>query len=170
MKMIIIFIRTIINIMDMVIKIIGVIHKTAGVLWLGEVFVINFIIIPSMMKMKREEARKFARVVFPKAFNLASFLSLTTVITGVALFLMITKGSIDVLSGKWGTNILIGGVIGLALTLFHFSAEPKLKRFIEGEDEKFDRFLKVIRIVPRIGMAVIFLIYMFMLNATRDIF
>ncbi len=156
--------------MDLAIKIIGLIHKTAGVLWLGEVFVINFIIIPSMLKMRKEEARKFAKVIFPKIFNLASFLSLTTVITGIALFLMITGGSVNALSGKWGINILIGGAIGLALTLFHFSAEPKLKRFIDGEEEKFDKFLKVIRIVPRIGMAVIFLIYMFMLNATRNIF
>lgn len=143
-------------------KILLFIHKTAGILWLGEVFVINFILIPVALSLERDRVGEFVKLVFPRVFRIASVLSATTVISGILLFVLMTRGNFDVVKTDWGINIVVGGVLGTLLTIFHFLAEPRMKKILEGD---LDRFLKVIRFVPRAGLVVIFLTYFFMATA-----
>ncbi len=103
------------------------IHVMAATAWFGEVVTINFVLVPVLSRMPREEGAKFLAAVFPTIFRLASVLSATAVLSGGYLAWTRFSASPEALWTTWsGRSFLAGATIGLALTVFHFILEPRL--------------------------------------------
>ena len=161
--------------MNEIYPILRTIHELAGSLWLGEVVVINFILIPVISKYTGGIRKQLLVSIFPKIFTLASIFSATVVFTGLIMVYYLTNGNFGVLtSGRWGLSILIGGSLGILLTLFHFFMENRLAKKIglgkQGDDEKLAEVHLRLKIVPRIGLIVLLTIFLLMINAVHGIF
>jgi uncharacterized membrane protein len=152
------------------------VHVIAGSTWFGEVVVINFILIPVLGTLGVEERRRFLTTVFPRIFRMASVLSATAVISGLALLTLVTKGDFSLLfTGRWGLAILLGGTLGTLLTVFHFFMENRLARrigvgceYVPSDEQLADVHTKL-KVVPRGGMLVISTIFFSMMFAVRGI-
>ena len=150
-------------------------HVVSGTVWFGQVVVINFILLPSLAKFDSAMRNKFVTTIFPKIFKLASHLALITVLTGIHLVISLTDADLsDLLNGRWGLSILIGGSLGLLLTTFHFFIENRLIKKIkigeEGDATTIDDVYLKLKVVPRFGLVVITLILLLMINASRGIY
>lgn len=160
--------------MNEVFFIIRTIHEISGSLLLGEVVVINFILLPAISEYTGDVRKGLLVTIFPKLFNLASVLAATVVITGLFMVFYLTNGNLSALtSGKWGLSILVGGSLGILLTVFHFFLEKRLAKKIglveKGNDEKLAEVHLRLKIVPRIGLLVILTIFLLMINAAHGI-
>lgn len=161
--------------MEKLYPLIRTLHVLATSFWIGEVAVINFILIPVVSKLTGESRKQFIIQIFPRIFNLASALSATAVITGLFLVYYRVNGHwYSLLSGKWGLSILIGGSMGILLTFFHFFMENRLAAKIglgkNGNDAELDDVHTKLKIVPRLGLLVITTIFLLMINASHGIF
>lgn len=150
-------------------------HQIAAALWLGEVLVINFIVIPVLSKYEGGLSRQVITSIFPRLFNLASVLSATVIFTGLFMVYYMTNGNLEaLLYGRWGISILIGGLLGIILTIFHFFLENKLAKKIvlgnQGDNEKLAEVHLKMKIVPKIGLIILLTIFLLMINATHGIF
>ncbi len=155
------------------------IHILAGAAWLGEVLVVSFVLVPVLARLEPERRGWFLSAIFPRIFRLASVLSLTTVLAGAALNLSLNAWQLDVAltrltSSRWGWSILVGGLLGLGLTLFHHTAERRLEPFVVAarenpDEEAFVFILRRLRIIPRAGLAVLLLIFLLMMVAARGL-
>lgn len=160
--------------MEDVFHIIRTIHVLAGSFWLGEVVVINFILIPVLSRFEGEYRKSFMVNIFPRIFDLASILSATVVLTGMFLVYHMTNGDFSQLTeGRWGWSILVGGSLGTILTLFHFFMENKLAKKIGlgacGDDTQIDDVHLKLKLVPRLGLIVIVSIFLLMINAAHGV-
>ncbi|MCB9223169.1 MAG: hypothetical protein H6582_03245 [Crocinitomicaceae bacterium] len=152
------------------------IHLIAGSAWFGEVVIINFVLIPLLSKYQGTARKEFLNTIFPRIFRLASVLALTTAISGGILLYRFVGFEISLLTerGTWGWSILIAGTLGLILTLFHFFIENLLARKVGvgnphiSEQTVEDIHLKL-KLIPRLGMVVITIIFILMMNATHSI-
>jgi uncharacterized membrane protein len=155
------------------------VHVIAGAAWLGEVVVVNFILLPTLVRLDSEKRNWFLETVFPQVFRLASVLSLLTILAGAALNLSLSGWQLDValnrlVTTRWGWSILIGGALGLALTLFHLFIESSLEPLViaagDGlEDPQEELVLRRLHIIPRMGLGVLLLIFLLMMVAVRGI-
>lgn len=155
------------------------IHILAGGAWLGEVLVVNFVLVPVLARLEPARRGWFLAAIFPRIFRLASALSLTTVLAGAALNLSLSGWQLDVAltrlaASRWGWSILAGGLLGLGLTLFHLVIERRLEPLViaarENTDgEAFALILRRLRIIPRAGMAVLLLTFLLMMFAARGL-
>lgn len=151
------------------------IHILAGAAWLGEVVTINFVIFPVVAMMDLDQRRRFIIKLFPPIFNLASILSLITIAAGLLLNYLMTEWRQlgGYLSTSSGMAIFIGGLLGFLLTIFHFFAEKRLERRIvkleDGSIEEVEIITRYLRIIPRVGMIVIFIIFALMMYGARGI-
>ncbi|GIL08741.1 MAG: hypothetical protein BroJett033_2520 [Chloroflexota bacterium] len=155
------------------------IHILAGAAWLGEVVVVNFILVPVLARLEPEKRGWFLSAIFPRIFRLASALSLTTILAGAALNLSLNGWQINVAlirltSTQWGWSILIGGLLGLGLTFFHLFIEHRLEPHVlaaheESNNEAFALVLQRLRIIPRVGLAVLLLTFLLMMTAVRAV-
>lgn len=162
--------------MDAIIIPIRWIHVVAASVWVGEVVVINFILIPVLGVLDVPGRRWFLTNVFPRIFRMASVLSLAAVLSGITLVLHFTKGDLGMLTEtRWGISILIGGSMGILLTVFHFFMENRLaKRIGVGceyvpSDEQLEDVHGKLKIVPRGGLVVISTIFFLMMFAVRGV-
>ena len=155
------------------------IHILAGAAWLGEVVVVKFVLVPLLSHLEPNKRGWFLAAVFPRVFRLASIFSLTTILAGAALNLSLNGWQLDVAllrltSSRWGWRILAGGLLGLALTLFHFVAERRLEPHVlaaheESDGEAFARILRHLQIIPRVGLGVLLLAFLLMMFASRGL-
>ena len=151
------------------------IHLLAGAAWLGEVVTINFVIFPFVTRLDIEQRRRIIKNLFPPIFNLASVLALITLTAGLLLNYLLTEWrDLDqYLSTSNGRAIFIGGLLGLLLTIFHFFAEKRLERRIDklegGSNEEVETITRYLRIIPRVGMVVIFIIFALMMYGARGL-
>ena len=149
-------------------------HMIAGSSWLGAVILINFVLIPVLPKLKENIRRDVFIHLFPALFKLASILSATVVITGVIMIQYQTDGAWDLWNrGRWGTSIFWGGLLGVLLTFFHFFIESylgkKIKKKAANNTESFTDIHLKIKIIPRIGLLVILLAFLFMIRASHGL-
>lgn len=159
------------------IEILRWIHILAGASWLGEVMVVSFILVPALSRIEADKRGWFMATVFPRIFKLATILSVTTILAGAALNLSLSGWRVDVAliiltSTRWGQSILIGGALGLGLTLFHLFIEHHLEPHVRNadefiDDEAFADIMFRLRIIPRVGLGVIFLIFFLMMFAAQ---
>lgn len=151
------------------------VHVISGVAWLGEVITINVVLVPALVGLKKDVRGAFIRQVFPRVFRLASVLSATAVISGAALsYLMTGWNDLETLFGsRWGLSILMGGSLGLFLTLFHFFIENRLEPAAGTADTMSDadveKIISVLNIVPKIGLLILVLVVLLMMFAARGI-
>lgn len=149
-------------------------HVLAGAAWLGEVVVINFVLVPLLTKMELPERGAFIASLFPRLFRLASVLALLTLSAGLLMSYLMTGWQAlgGLIATRWGLFILVGGSLGLLLALFHFFVESRLtpmassldKSSQEADVERVTRFLQV---VPRLGLVVILASFILMMLAAR---
>lgn len=154
--------------------IIRAIHLLAAALWYGLVMVINFVIQPVLISLKGELRGQIVKSVFPRIFKLASIFSATVVITGSYMVYYLTNGNLEaLLHGRWGISILIGSSLGILLTLFHFFLEEKLSKKImlgkQGDNQKLEEVHLKMKIVPRVGLTILTIIFLLMINAAHGI-
>ncbi|MCC7361343.1 MAG: hypothetical protein IT317_17790 [Anaerolineales bacterium] len=151
------------------------VHVVAGISWLGEVLTINLVLVPALVSLNKEARRAFIHQVFPRVFRLASILSATAVISGLVLNYLMT-GWTDLgalLRSRWGISILVGGSLGLLLTLFHFFVETRLEPTAHTadniSDSEVEKIVSVLNLVPKIGMLIIVVVVLLMMYAARGL-
>jgi uncharacterized membrane protein len=148
------------------------VHILAGAAWLGEVVVIVFVLVPAVLRLPAARRPEFIAGVFPRIFRLASVLAFLTLAAGAGLNYQLTgwQNLGAYFASPRGVFIAIGGGLGLALGIFHFTAERRLEsgvsRLASGRGEA-DRILKVLAIVPRVGLGVLLVIFLSMMLAAR---
>ena len=155
------------------------IHVLVGAAWLGEVVVINFVLVPTLVRLGADKRGWFLAAIFPSIFRLASVLSLTAVLAGAALSLSMSGWHFDVAinrlaSSRWGWSILVGGLLGLGLTLYHFVAERRLLPLVvvareNPDSEAFSLILRRLQIIPRIGLGILLPIFLLMMYGCAGI-
>ena len=151
------------------------VHVFAAASWLGEVVTINLIIVPAVLRIEGEAKLAFLSEIFPRIFKAASWLSATAVATGVLLLIRLYGSHLELLvTTPRGTGLLIGLTLGTLLTAFHFVAEPKLDGMIcNARDARdivlADRVLTLLRVVPRVGLAVLGSTFVLMMYAAHGL-
>jgi membrane protein YdbS with pleckstrin-like domain len=114
-------------------------------------------------------------LIFPRIFRLASVLSALTIATGLVLTIGFSRGNLEIfVATAWGRAIFAGGALGLLLTLFHFFIEQRLSRFLASRGEAspgftVDELHHRLRVIPRIGLVVLIVIFWLMMYAARRI-
>lgn len=152
------------------------IHVMAAAIWLGQVVVINLILVPTARGLSSEDRTRFLGDVFPRVFRLASVLSLTALASGLTMLLQKYGVSWSVFSALtatgMGTALLIGAILAVTLTLFHFLVEPRVEDLIcvaqDNPDSGVDeQIVGILRIVPKAGLGVIVAIFLLMMISVR---
>ena len=148
-------------------------HVISAAAWFGEVVTINFVLVPALSRLSREEATAMLAAVFPKIFRLASVLSATAVLSGIYLAWTRFAAAPEILwtTGS-GRAFSVGAILGLALTVFHFILEPRLDGMMctaagEKDFELSERIMRQLRVVPRGGLLVITTIVVLMMVGAR---
>lgn len=141
-----------------------------GAAWLGEVIVVGFVLVPLLARLDHERQNWFLATVFPRIFRLASVLIVTTLLAGAALNLAMSGWAIDwerLTGTRWGRSILIGGLLGLTLGLFHFVAESRLEPMVRaaGRGVGVETIVRRLQIIPRIGLFILLAVFAFMVGA-----
>jgi uncharacterized membrane protein len=152
------------------------VHILSGAAWFGEVIIINFVLLPLLKPMGFEQRALFLHKIFPRVFRLASFLSVLALSSGLIMSYLITGWKdLDVfLSTRWGVSILIGGSLGLLLTMFHFFVESRLEPLVASLNESpqqmdVERITRFLQYIPRAGLLVILTTFILMMVAARGI-
>lgn len=149
------------------------IHIATGAAWLGEVVAVNFVLVPLLLKSHREHQRWLLANLFPRLFHLASWLAVSAIVFGALLNLAMTDWRFDwelLTTSRWGLSILIGGTLGLLLTLFHFLVESRIENVVtdtNASDEVLDRVMGRLKVIPRYGLFVLVLVFGSMMYAAR---
>lgn len=158
-----------------IVNVVRWVHIISGISWVGEVITINIVLVPALIKLRGDARGDYLRQVFPRIFHLATILSLTAVISGATMSYLVT-GWTDLdrlISTRWGTGIALGGGLAILLTLFHLFVEERLEPVAMTADVSpevdFDRTLKVLKIVPRVGLVILLLIVSLMMYAARGL-
>lgn len=144
------------------------IHALAGAAWFGEVLTIVFVLISVLGRAEPERQRWILNNVFPRIFHVASVLIATALVAGLLLNLAMSGWRIDwdQLTGTpWGRSILIGGILGGLLGMFHFVAERKLEPMVTDENTDLDAVMRRLKLIPRIGLGILVVVISLMILA-----
>jgi len=151
-------------------------HILSGAAWLGEVVTINFVIIPALKHMDARDRPRYIRETFPRLFRLASILSLISVSSGITMLILTAdwNGPAAFLASRWGLSITFGGSLALALTAFHFFVESRLEPIASSLEagtpgKDIDKVIRILRVVPRVGLVVMIVIFISMMYTARGI-
>ena len=148
------------------------VHLLAGAAWLGEVATINFVLVPMLSRADDDRKRWLLANLFPRLFRLASVLIVVVLTAGALLNLAMFDWSVDWawLTGTGrGRRLLVGGALGLLLGLFHFGAEQRLAPMAQraGQGIGVEQMVRRLQIIPRVGLAVLVVIFVLMMTAAR---
>ena len=87
------------------------IHIISAAAWLGEVLVINAVLVPSLQSTPVEQRGGFIARVFPRVFRLASFLALVVLSSGLGMSYLATGWKdLDLISRRRYPGSLAGGL------------------------------------------------------------
>ncbi len=151
------------------------IHILSATAWFGEVVTINFVLVPAVSALPKDQAPRVLFQIFPRIFKLASWLSATAVLSGLGLASKRYLANPEVL---WttGSGILfsIGATMGILLAGFHFILEPRLDGMIctaakEEDAELSDRVMHLLKVIPRVGLVVISTVLWTMMVGARGL-
>ena len=141
------------------------IHILAGLAWVGEVITINFVIVPALKTLPREQQASFISSVFPRVFRLATILALISTLAGflTAYFVVDWREFPNLITTPWGIGIFGGGFLSVLLVLFHLVLERRIKPLVvDANPESLNRIIHLLGIIPRIGLGVILVISLLM--------
>ena len=133
-------------------------HALAGAAWFGEVIVIVFVLVPTVTRAEPDRQRWLLATIFPRMFRLASILIAMVLIAGLLLNLAMSGWAVDwetLTTTRWGRSILIGGILGGALGIFHFVAERKLEPMVTDDDVDLDVVIRRLRLIPTVGLIIL---------------
>jgi uncharacterized membrane protein len=150
--------------------ILRIFHVVAALGWVGEVIVINFVLLPSAASLVGPHRQAFMTQVFPRIFRLASVFSATAVITGAVLILRMTGGNPLILAdSRAGKALLAGATLGTLLTFFHFFMERRVApAFCTGAPENaLAEVHAKLKILPRIGLGILLTTTFLMMYGVR---
>lgn len=143
-------------------------HALAGAAWFGEVIVIVFVLVPTVTRAAPDRQRWLLANIFPRMFRLASVLIATVLIAGLLLNLAMSGWAVDwemLTTTRWGRSILIGGILGGALGIFHFVAERKLEPMVTDEAADLDVVIRRLKLVPTVGLTILVVVISLMVLA-----
>jgi len=151
-------------------------HILAGAGWLGEVIVIVFVLVPIISKLSAKEQPGYIAEIFPRMFRLASVLAGLSLVAGAVINYQLT-GWVNLgpyISSFRGGAIALGGLLGLALALFHFFFEIRIESRVAGlattlDDEELARLQRYLTLIPRVGLLVLLAIFMLMMVGARGL-
>jgi uncharacterized membrane protein len=148
------------------------VHILAGAAWLGQVATISFVLVPLLGRSDPERQRWLLANLFPRLFRLASVLVVLVLTAGALLNLALTDWAVDwawLTGTDAGRRILAGGSLGLLLGLFHFGAEQRLAPMASeaGRGIGVERMVRRLQVIPRIGLAVVVVVFFLMMTAAR---
>lgn len=147
------------------------IHILGGAAWFGEVATVAFVLVPALRRAEPAKRAWLLQNVFPTVFRLASVLVGMAWVGGVGLYLSMHGWRIDwagLVGTRWGRSILVGGVLGFLLGLFHYTLEERLEgAAIHATGEADERVLRYLTIIPRVGLGIIVVIIVSMMYAAR---
>lgn len=106
--------------------------------------------------------------IFPRLFRLASVLIATVLLAGLLLNLAMQGWRIDgelLFGTSWGRSIVVGGILGGALGMFHFVAERKLEPMVTSDDVDLAEVVRRLKLVPRVGLAILVVVISLMVLA-----
>lgn len=156
--------------------VVRLVHVIAGVGWLGEVVTINFVLLPALFKARADDRNVLLVTVFPYIFRLATALGGLAILSGIGLVLWNTRMDLTMLvTTSWGWRILIGGIIGLVVFVFHIVEESGAEKSLAAElvflrdsddQEAAQRLLNHLAIFPRVGMVILMVVVGLMVAAT----
>ena len=151
-------------------------HLLAAAAWLGEVITVVFVIVPIALRLEGPDRSRYVSRVFPRVFQLATVLALVTLAAGAWLNYLITgwRDLPSYFSSSRGLAILVGGLLGLLLALFHFIVEgrlePRLRHLAQsGEDPQATRALRFLTLGPRIGLIILITTFLLMMIGSRGL-
>ncbi len=91
-------------------------HILSGILWIGLLYYINLVQVPSFAKMEPAARQNAIMILVPRMLMYFRYAALATVIFGITF---IVGKAIDEGSGYWSTNrfysIIVGGTLGLVM-------------------------------------------------------
>jgi putative copper export protein len=143
-------------------------HALAGAAWFGEVIVIVFVLVPTVTRAEPERQRWLLAPIFPRMSRLDSVLIATVLIAGLLLNLAMSGWAVDwetLTTTRWGRSILIGGILGGALGIFHFVAERKLDPMVTEEDVDLDVVIRRLKLIPTVGLTILVVVVSLMVLA-----
>ena len=151
-------------------------HVVFAAAWLGEVVTVVFALVPIALHLQGSQRSQFLANVFPRIFRVATVLAVGTLGAGVWLNYL-TTGWRDLpayLASGRGAAIVVGGLLGLLLTLFHFVVEgrlePRLLALSESEPDSGEgKMLRFLTLVPRIGLVILATIFVLMMIGARGV-
>jgi uncharacterized membrane protein len=152
------------------------IHILSAAAWLGEVVTVVFVLVPVAAKLSGPDRAAFISRVFPRVFRLATALAITTLAAGAWLNYLLTGWrNLDAYFGSMGGRaILVGGLLGVGLALFHFTVERRLEPrasslLATADEETLGRLSQFLRLVPRVGLGVLLVVLILMMVGARGI-
>lgn len=151
------------------------VHVLSGVGWFGEVVTVNLVLIPALARVDGALRERMLTVVFPRVFILATVLAGIAVASGATVFLLMSGGNLGLLVGStWGNRILVGGLAGGLLFLFHLVQESRWEgslasRLIAAQDDPAEtrELLRRLRVIPWIGLVMLLVTIALMSAASR---
>jgi len=151
-------------------------HILAGAGWLGEVIVIVFVLVPTISRLPREDRPSYIAEIFPRMFRLASVLAGLTIVAGAVINYQLTHwiNLGPYIRSFRGGAIVVGGLLGLALALFHFFIEVRIESRVAGLATTLDKkelasLERYLTLIPRVGILVLFVIFILMMVGTRGL-
>lgn len=130
--------------------------------------VIVFVLVPTVTRAAPDRQRWLLANIFPRMFRLASVLIATVLIAGLLLNLAMSGWAVDwemLTTTRWGRSILIGGILGGALGIFHFVAERKLEPMVTDEAADLDVVIRRLKLVPTVGLTILVVVISLMVLA-----
>lgn len=151
------------------------VHIVTGLGWVGEVITVNFVLLPALSRVEPALRGRILLSVFPLIFQLATILGGLAVVSGAVVFWIMSGGELARLfDTTWGQRILLGGLFGGPLFAFHLFQESRMEgslarrlAAVEDDARASDEILHHLRIIPRIGLAILVVSVIFMSAAAR---
>lgn len=139
--------------------------------------VINLVLVPAIKSAEGGDRVALIELIFPRLFKLATLLGGLAVLTGTFLVSRYTQLHFGLLfSSRWGWLVLIGGLMGLVLCLFHLFQEENVEHtlmssLVEATKSRnqaaTDALLRKLGILPRAGMVALLIAILLMVAATH---
>lgn len=149
------------------------IHMLSGSLWIGELLIVNIILIPLFLKADSVLRNLFFNTIYPKLLTLTSVLSLIALSSGIFLAYYLSDGEFQrLIKGRWGLSILVGGSIGILLIIQHILSRKIRVRWM-NEKMHHDPFPNGInfwlKVFPWMETLMLLVVFLLMMNASRGI-